>query len=322
MDYLSFVQNFQKIVLERVSDKKQWAKEIAEILHISADAVYKKSRFKISYSLEEYHKLRHHYGIEEGDMSSTSDSEFIQFTSPLLNAHIKDPMDYLYGLQSTFTKLESIRSPKVMYTTRELPIFYYFMNPLLLKFKLYVFAKTVWEIPRFVNNKFNQDLFHIDMDPLSLKLWQAYRELHSEEFWTLNIFDNTIQQLVFFKNCGDISSEDFILIKTSIIDIINKCAQMAEQESKIPRALYKNFQLFENKIMHTSNHIMVTSAEKDFMYFTFDNPNYIYTDDAMLMNYSKSWYSKIRKNSYALGEGSGHLRYQYFNALIAKAESC
>ena len=56
------------------------------------------------------------------------------------------------------------------------------------------------------------------------------------------------------------------------------------------------------------------------MFITFDNPNYIYTEDPALMDYSKRWYDKIRKNSYSLGSGSGHLRFEYFNSLKSRLE--
>ena len=78
--------------------------------------------------------------------------------------------------------------------------------------------------------------------------------------------------------------------------------------------------LFENKILHTSNHVLVKSKEKNIIYITFDNPNFIYTDNQNFVEYSENWYSTIREISYALGAGSGHNTLSFFNYLVSKID--
>ncbi|MEP7196526.1 MAG: hypothetical protein ABI851_08400 [Saprospiraceae bacterium] len=318
MKNLAFVERFHELVLERIVDKKHWVKELAGILHLSEDAIYKKARFETSYSLTEFLILCEKYHISYNEINHSTEHDFIKFTTPFINRKIKTPLDYLKTLENNLLQLKTLNNPYILYTTRELPIFYYCLNHDFLAFKLYVFSKTVWGIPLFVENPFSMDLFDPEIFVLADKIWTMYSELHTEEYWTSNILDSTLQQLQFFGNCGQINKSSSEQLISSIVKVMDHCNKMAGVGSKCLKTENTNFQLYENKILHTSNQIMVNTKEKDFMFITFDNPNYIYTEDIELMQYSKQWYEKIKQHSYSLGVGTGHQRFQYFDAINNK----
>lgn len=314
----NFSATFHDLLMSRIRDKKRWAQEIASTLNLSTDAIYKKARHETSYSLSEFMMLSDKYDISYDQIVKGSEVDFIKIKTPFLNSRIKSPMEYLKALEKTFSSIQSSCNPKILYTTRELPIFYYFLNPHLTAFKLFVFAKTVWEIPLFKNSVFDLSLFDPETFVLAKNIWNHYADLISEEFWTLNVFDVTIQQLQYFKDLNQIKQEDIDAVLVGIENVILQCHEMSESKSKNIRRNSNNFFLYENKILHTSNHILVQADEIEFMYLTYDNPNYIYTQDKEFINYSKDWYNKIKKNSYSLGDGSGHLRFKFFEELKKK----
>ena len=321
MDNNHFIDAFQRILLSKVHDKKHWAQELSSHLNLSTDAVYKKSRMQTSYSLDEFLLLIDKYGIRFEDIKGQSRQKGqIRFDSPMLNNKIADPMEYLLGVEKSLQMALDKSDSRIYYTTRELPVFYYFLNPYLTAFKLYVFSKIVWEIPRFKNSPFHMNLFDPDLFKFTKQMWDLYASLASDEFWTADILDNTLQQLSYLNQCGQINKEDAAQIINACHEILNKCSNMAECGSKMNAGTKNEFRLYENKILHTSNHILVKSAAKDFIFLTYDNPNYIYSDDKEFVQYSMDWYEKIKKNSYYLGEGTGHLRYQFFNLLKYKVE--
>lgn len=315
MDYTTFIEKFHELIIDRSVDKKHWAKELSDVLNISTDAIYKKARMESKYSIEELLLLCSKFNISLDQIIQPGNSENIIFKTPFLNKKIHDPKDYLLAIENSLKDLENITNPKILYTTRELPVFFHFIHPVLTSFKLYVFSKYVWEIPAFKESSYNHAMFDDDIFKISSQLWTTYSKFKSEEYWTIQVLDMTIHQILFLKNCGFISDSNISLIKSAILELLNMCSSMAESNSKNSLNTKGNFYLYENRILHTGNHIMVNSENKEFMYITFDNPNFIYTEDYSFVEYSKQWYEKIRRNSYFIGEGTGHLRFQFFEQL-------
>lgn len=321
MDNNRFIDAFQRVLMSKVYDKKHWAQELSSHLNVSTDAIYKKSRMQTCYSLDEFLLLMEKYNIVFDDIKgqSTKPGQII-FNSPMINNQIMEPMDYLKGVERLLHMAIAKKDARIYYTTREIPVFYYFLNPYLTAFKLFVFAKLVWEIPRFQNTAFNMDLFEPDIFNMTKKMWSLYASIPSDEYWTSNVMDSTLQQLTYLSNCGQINKTDAEQIIQACVEVMETCSRMAEIGSKNRDADKNSFHLYENKILHTSNHILVKSSEANLIFLTYDNPNYIISEDEDFVQYSFSWYEKIKKNSYFLGEGTGHLRYQFFNLLKYKVE--
>ena len=66
---------------------------------------------------------------------------------------------------------------------------------------------------------------------------------------------------------------------------------------------------------------MVLSDQYNGLYITFDNPNFLFTDDKEFLNYTINWYKTIQDNSYQLGHGSGHHTSIFFTLLEKKIEN-
>lgn len=313
------LQIFNQRLENLLSNKKNWAHEMASVLNLSIDSVYKKARSETPYTLDEILKLSSHYNIDIAEIIDDSQArDKIFFSSPLLNDQIKNPLHYLVGIDKSFDLLIGAPEVKILYTTRELPVFYYFLNPTFLAFKLYVFGRTVWEIPAFKNCDFSMSLFDPEVFKLANVIWKKYASLISEEFWTSNIMDLSLQQILYFMHYGCLDKSNALQIIDSIDDVIQQLEKMCQIESKSENQVQLNFFLYENKILHTSNHILVRTGVKDMMFLTFDNPNFVYTEDKILMEYSIRWYDKIKTNSYFMGKGTGHLRLQYFKHLRSR----
>ncbi len=313
-----FKSQFIEVLISKLHNKKQWVQELSKVLSLSIDAIYKKHRLESFYSLEEVILLSKHYSISlDNIINSTPNEVKMQILSK--NLPINNISSYLDTLKLNFSKLQELHDYKVYYAARELPIFYYFLDQNLAYFKLFVFSKAIWKIPVFCENKFNLKLFDPEISRCMNALWALYSNSPSEEYWNNNIFDNTISQLKFYYDSRDISNTDALLVVHGMFNVIQKCKDMTIKGSKSPVSS-NNFQLFENKILHTSNHILVRSNQFNVHYLTYDNPNYLITFDTNFIQHSIQWYDTIRENSYLLGIGSGHHTNSYFRELEEKVQ--
>jgi hypothetical protein len=172
------------------------------------------------------------------------------------------------------------------------------------------------------------ELFDPEIFKTTNLIWKDYSNFYSEEYWNNNVLDNSLQQLLFYTECKEINTENALIIIDAIHEVILKCKKMAYDGSKNNHIRSTedafgsngNYRLYDNKILHTSNHVRVSSDHFNAVYLTYDNPNFIITQDARFIDYTDNWYSAIQENSYILGKGSGHHAADFFNVLLSKIE--
>ena len=315
---LDFKSTFIELLLNAIKNKDHWAKELSSVLNVSIDAIYKKHRQESFYTVEEIVLLCRTYHLSLDQIIHNQKQE-VKFKIQNKITPVKDIHSYLHGLKMTFSKLNQLSDYQILYATRELPIFYYFLNDSLTQFKLFVYSKAIWKIPSFAHQSFNPSLFDPDILNETRFLWSLYSEAPTEEFWSNNILDNTLQQLKFYYDAGEISQQNTLQILEGIADVCANCKTMTVSNSKT-KTKPNNFKLYENKILHTTNHVLVLSNQYNALYLTFDNPNYLMTQDTEFIQYSISWYNTIRENSYILGTGGGHNTALFFKELTEKID--
>lgn len=313
-----FKSQFIRQLKIKIGSHKNWNDELANLLHVSPQSIYRKVKKEGFFSLDEVLILADYYKISIDQLLEQSPDQ-IRFNCPNLLSPINSIEDYLNRLVLSFGKVSTMKNPKIFYATRELPIFYYFLNDTFTSFKLYVFARTIWSIPRFNSAKFDMNLFDPNCFKITKLLWNNYAKLNSEEFWNSNIIDNTIHQILYYYECGDINKDDAFKVIDSIIEVIRLCKNMALRGSK-SEVLEDNLVLYNNRILHTGNHVLVRSDHQDMLFLTYDSPNFLTTDNQYFIKYSINWYKQISENSYTLGKGSGHNNANFFKSLIESAE--
>ncbi|MBK7811386.1 MAG: hypothetical protein IPO62_09950 [Saprospiraceae bacterium] len=317
-DTSEFKSLFNQELLNKIRNKRNWATELSGLLHCSVSSIYKKTQQDSFFSLEEMLFLINYYSIDIKKVF-TNDIGIVQFNVPSIKHPINNIDDYLNRLNSTFKGLGQDQKATVYYATRELPFFYYFLKPELTYFKLFIFAQSIWKLEHFVNSTFSIALFDDNVQIKCNKLWENYSKLLSIEYWNTKILDTTLQQIFYYYETGDLTMEDALKILATLEELNKELKNMTMANSKNPN-IQNNFKLYENKIIHTSNHVLVKTEKKSGIYLAFDNPNFIYSDDPDFIKYSENWYQNIEDSSYLLGRGSGHQTAMFFNYLSKKIE--
>ncbi|MBK7811342.1 MAG: hypothetical protein IPO62_10165 [Saprospiraceae bacterium] len=314
-----FKVEFREILFTRIKLKKSWVNELASILNCSTESIYKKIKPDHFFSLDEILTLSQHYNISLDQVLGKKDNQF-QFKIPNLISPVSSISDFLLLLNSTFESINQNSHVKAIYSTRELPIFYYFLNKELASFKFYVFSKTIWSIGSFKNKPFSFELFDQSILSYFTQIWEKYSVIESTEYWNTNILDSTLQQISFYYESNELNAPDAHLILDGLESTLEKIQLMLISQSK-SKLKTDNFKLFENKILHTSNHVLVKNDNFNALYLTFDSPNFLIIEDEEFIRYTENWFKIIHENSYVLGSGSGHHSKIYFDNLKNRIHS-
>jgi len=187
-------------------------------------------------------------------------------------------------------------------------------------FKLYMWNRTTWEMPEFIHANFDYEVFSdAETQACRRSILELYAALPSKEFWLPQILDNTLSQLRFTEYENRFS--DAVTVRLLVdqiyatVDDLEKMANTGHKNSIAQKQQGATFDLYHNEIMHTSNIFLVESPVKKLTFFTYDNPNYIMSDDPFFCQYTGIWFDKIRRRSQKISIDGEKNRKVFFNTL-------
>lgn len=324
MNALVLQQKIFEQIKERSSNKTAFAAELSQLLGLGTSAVYKRTRGDILLNLEELYLLANHYQISLDQFSLTTSGH----TSFYFKALIEKPntfQEYLQSINADIELLGQSQNPLMYYVSNDLPIFYYFLSPELLAFKLFIWARTIWEWSGFQKKKFDiQQMFRkyplLKQEQVS---WTAFQTIPSIEFWQKSILDHLLKQIrYYYHNDVFANKTDAFILCEQLHLLIQRIQEMALTENKSGtkekqarrKKARKKFKLFQNEINNTNNIVLIQSKDINAVYTTFDSPNFQVSSDPSMLLYSKGWFERIQKRSRLISGSEGNCLH-FFNDL-------
>lgn len=286
-------ENFLLQLNTRIGRNRDLKTKIAGELGICTSNFYKKLRGDTGFSLDEIGLLAKEFNISVDSCIGIERPGNIVYL-PNWKAPVNNAEEYILRLNKLLKEFNRAGNPEISYLTREVPFPYYLIEPDVASFKLFIFSRFVWVNSGFTAGyKYRKDLFSPFIHKKIANLWDGYATIPSLEIWNPNILDNTLQQILFaLKNNLFENQHDALSILEKIRNIMRRVRQMALNGIKIPhnnRSKTGKFILLNNSIMHTNNIILLESTDHNNVLLTHDNPNFITSDDADVISYTKKW---------------------------------
>jgi hypothetical protein len=324
--------NYQNSVFEKIksaidSDHEDWVDTIGEVLNISKSAVYKRIKGDTMLSMEDLVVLMNHYNFSFDELVFENKKQ-VGFRFPQENRKIKGFSDYIEPMKEFVISAKKMPDVHVQYATNELHFFMYFHDKDLLYFKFYVFAKSTWFLDSYKKEKFSLKNFRewplieedVDM------IMKTFYQIPGVEIWNGNVLDNFLNQIKYALESGYFKDpEEALLLCDKLKRSIEHINEMAKAGKKFlmgqsPDNGYGKFDMYHNEIIHTSNLLLVESSYANQIFFAFDNPNYILSDEKNLVKYTIEWFDRIKRNAIPISSAGGKNRNIYFNSLKKKIE--
>lgn len=280
---------------------------LAEELSISVSSLYKKLRGDIAFTLDEVGYLAPKYNISLDNLCYQRAND-INIKAPHWDRPVQSISQYFESVRAMFDSFGSLKNMQVMYAAREAPLFYYFNQPKLGLFKLYTYARTVWKLPEFSNQvKFSMNLFSEDVILKMSELWQMYAAIPSIEIWNPNVFDNTLQQILYLVEEKKFNEDhDAPELLSDLRQVMFNILEMIQKGHKLNAGLNKpaSLEVYNNKMMHTNNLIVASSNEISKVFMTHDNPNILWSDNTSMVDYTLDWIKRLQQNSVLLNDNT------------------
>lgn len=277
--------------------KNDMIEHIAQLLNVSKDAVYRRMRADTICSPQELTLLARHFRVSL-DKFTFQKTDTLVFSFNPFTLTVKSFQDYLDSIKKDIVKLHHVPEVIVWYSSMEIPIFYYIFFPELISFKLYVWGRTIWNFDFLEKRPFDLNIVPFPVLRTAKEIFDLYRQLPSKELWSLNIVDNTLNQIEHHLSANRFADPNLaLLLCDKVTSLVTMIEQMAEQECKIsPDSVGDNgakFTLYHNEMIYTNNTIFVKSPHKRIAFATYASPNFLRTEDERMCDYTEKWFESV-----------------------------
>lgn len=302
-------KDLQSLLFERIAQRygnntKNLSKEVSEVLHLSSNVVYDRLNGKKLLNIEELHNLSSHYAISLDELLQTN---IVGFDAPL-SEQPKSFDDYLETIHKDLKILATIPDCKIDYVASELPFFHYLFEPSLVYFKMYIWARTIWNLKDYQQIKFNPETITLaSSDALITTLLGLYQNFPSTDYWNVNMMDTSINQIrhCLFCDLFEHPNEALHLLRglERIVDNMEETIIKGRKNENSKTMVYHN-ELIENSTL-----IVVNSSMERAIYMVYDSPNFFIGRNPRLFSLTEDYMEKIQQHSFRLSEERHRVRF-------------
>lgn len=321
---MNLQQLFFEQIKNKVPDNISIVDEIAGLLNLSDDSVYRRIRGDKELSFTEINTLARHFDISIDSILSLSDNNQVIFNDFKIDQDTLTFEQYLTGLIGYLENLQKLEDVEIIYSAKDFPLFHYFQFPKLAAFKLFFWKKSVLNFEELRNTKFSAELDFPELE-IGKRAISLYYNLPCTEIWSEEIINGTLRQLAFYHESSFFENNALIFeILDELEQMILHLKLMAREGRKFLYGMENepkgNFNLYFNEMILANNSLMVRVNENRKVYLTYNELNYISTtNEDFCLNYHNSLKSLSARSTY-ISSSSEKIRNIFFNKLLTKME--
>ena len=295
---------FDRLLVKMDHNKIKLAKEVSEVLSISSNVVYDRLSGKKLLNIHELALIKNHFNMSLDELASTQAATFD------LNGYNNQPKTYKAYLMTILTDLrtiDQIGDCNITYIASETPFFYYLYSPAIAFFKMYVWGRTIWNMPELENQNFDLNQFGDD-DTLALitEMLNIYERRTTKEFWTINMLDTTLNQINHCLYCGFMEKAHAMQLMELLEKMVDKMEEIAKTSKKSDKG---ESTIFANELVQSSTMVLIKTPYTNSVYLVYDAPNLMKTNIAHIYEYTEVYSSKIEKFSLSLKEEKQRIHF-------------
>ncbi|GLR18920.1 hypothetical protein [Portibacter lacus] len=327
MDAFKIQEDLLAKIRGQVGDQGNWVDLIADALSLSKPAVYKRINGSTSLSINDLAILMKRFDLSFDSLIHT-DRLTVDFHLPTSGNTVKTFIDFLSPIKQFVVNLANMPELQIWHATSELHLFYYFLDKDLTNFKMFLHAKTLWNLKGYEDLKFSIHDFsgsHFIAQEVDEILTHYFRAPNIE-LWNENIITNTLNQIKYFLISGYFEKpEESLILCEKIRSLIRHLCKMAEQGKKFYPGKEVNqesgdYLLYHNELSYTNNIMLINSPKHDQVFTTYNNPNFMLSSNEKLIAYTKNWFERVKKLSQPVSLDAQQSRMLLFNQIEKKID--
>ena len=313
-------KEFIQYLKEKASVNSSFVDEVATILNIGYDAAYRRINLKTNLSLEESIKLAKYYNISLNKLYEVGSQDTIlaERSPRIINEeHLES---YFIKSKKNLIPLTKLKSASLIYSAKDIPLFYTLKDSYLTRYKIYVWLKIANQ--EMTQNKISFDDF-IETIPPSLlekafELSSTYNYISIVEFWNDNTINGTIQQIIYFYESQLLSKNIALKICDDLEEIVHHVEKQTIQQSIIDSTNNASYKLYKSDLLTMSNILMVKTSFKKIFFVPYTVLEYLKIEHQETCDIMEDFFKKQMTNSKLLVHSGEKDRTLFFNRMHQK----
>jgi hypothetical protein len=310
----TFTDRFIAAVASKVPPGTALPNVLVELLGQNISTVYRKLRGDNPFTLEEVLKIANHFSVSIDAHGLESPSR-VSGELPALLQTSHTPVDYLAMLDKQLAWTASLPRVEVWYATQEVPVFYYFLEPELLAFKLFMWNRTNGHAADHAS--FHPDEFQArwpDLEPLRTRMVASYFKIDTLELWPAMMLEHTLRQIAVARYAQIFASADTApCLYQALLRTVEHMRTLAVTAKRTDPGGGR-FTLYFNDVAYTNNTALVCSNDEPVAVFSaYDNPHFLVVRQPLVVRRMFNWLNTIRQQAIQISGGGERFRQTLFD---------
>ena len=313
-------QELFQAIRRNIPDHLSATEEIAKVLDVSVDSVYRRMRGEKTISLDELHKLCTHYKISSDQLMNLQTGAFL-FQGNLLNDKTFRFEDYLKGMVRDLSYMNSFKNKEIFYLCKDVPIFTHNYFREIAAFKYFFWMKTIFHFPEFEQKLFRFDCYPDELHALGDKTLALYNQLPSTELWNVENINFAIRQIEFYRDSRMFESDNDVLkLYESWEKVIDHVERQAARGYKFnyddpEEKPINTYRVYFNEVILGDNSFVVILEGVKMAVISYTVFNYMTTRDLSFCENLYDYVQSLMKRSTLISKVSEKERSKFFRTL-------
>lgn len=307
-----FQSKFLKEIDAQLPENTSLIESIATTLDISYDAAHRRTSLKSKLSIDECILLAKAYRIALDSLFETTDKSYISVEK---TKHIHNETElesYFKNSYESLLPLLTQKDSQIIYSAKDIPLFYTIGDDILSRFKIYVWLKLLDKT--FNNTTFEQFSPGVGVITSAKALGSLYQNLNTKEIWDITTINSTLKQIHFYNQAGHVNNTTAVGLCQALKILISKISERIDTHSD-------HYQLYYNELLLMNNNVLVSTPQQQSLYVPFSILSYYLTSDRLTCEQAEAYLNQQLQHSKLLNTSGEKEKRTFFNRINAKIDA-
>ena len=301
---------------------------MTDLLDLSHDSIYRRIRGEKPITLKELKILCEHFQVSLDQVLQIQNNSIV-FLAPETGRDEYDFGAYLRGMKAQLDYFNSFDNRKLMYITKDIPVFHFFQLHDLAVFKSFFWIKSIINHPDYQkkNFSFGENSFE-EFVRMGFDIVKAYNEIPSVEIWNFESVNSMISQIEYYREAGIFANkEDLVRVLDSLDQLLSHLEHQVSEGCKFMHgageAGYRaTLKFYYNELILGNNSGIVELDGRLSCFVNHGVIHYLMTSDERFNKRAFNNYNTLINRSTMISQTGEKERNRFFNTLREQVRSC
>ncbi|MCH2233593.1 MAG: hypothetical protein MK078_05010 [Crocinitomicaceae bacterium] len=318
------VKDIQEQLLDGVRMQLKEGEKLAAVLQdtlfLSADAVYRRIRGDVPFSIFETKTICEKFNLSFDEYGTFKRGK-VNFLYTPLNTIGLNFTTYLEGIRDGLKQAKQLKDVNLIMCVNDTPLFQLFNLPHLTRFKFFFWAKTYLGIEEYKNEKFKREKIDKQTLAVGIEAHNIYNSIPTTEIYGPETLRGTLRQIKYYFDSQQFEDPSYAL---ELLDNLQVLAEHMRKQCEIgrkfaagnePPSSGNEFYMYSNDTYIADNTYVIDWDGGSAVYFSHNIMNYLNTTDPYYITESKFVLDKLKKNSSIITEDNAKERERFFSSI-------